>query len=80
VKTNSTSFGERCVFEAGDLVSWTYKRKRLSGVVEKVYFSQMGGREVALASVFEFSESKKHDVITLNLKKLHKTVVNEVEN
>ena len=80
MKIDFFSFGRKGDFEVGDLVGWSKMRKKHSGVVEKVYTKHQGGREVAFATVFEFSESKKHEVLCLNLKKLHKTVVNEVEN
>ena len=80
MKISTSSFGRKGDFEVGDLVGWAKIQKRHSGVVEKVYIKHKGGREVAFATVFEFSESRKHEVLCLNLKKLHKTVVDKVEN
>ena len=80
MKIGTSSFGKKSDFCVGDLVGWANIQKTHAGVVEKVYTKHQGGREVAFATVFEFSESKKHEVLCLNLKKLHKTVVNEVEN
>tara|TARA_Y100000593_G_C4246768_1_gene305092 strand:+ start:156 stop:326 length:171 start_codon:yes stop_codon:yes gene_type:complete len=54
--------------------------KNKSGVVERLYFNEQGGRDVAFASVFEFSDGKKYEVLCLNLKKIHKSVVDEIEN
>ena len=61
-------------------MGWSELRKKYAGIVEKVYITLLGGREVAFATVFEFSENRKHEVLCLNLKKLHKTVVDKVEN
>ena len=49
---------------------WTENRKTRSGVIEKMYNKLMGGREVVFAAVFEFSQAKKYDVLSLNLKKI----------
>lgn len=80
MKVKGTSFGKKSKFEVGDLVFWTENRLKKSGVVESLLLKEMGGREVVFATVFEFSQSKKHDVLCLNLKKIHKSDVNEVEN
>jgi len=80
MKVDSTTFGKKSKFDVGDLVMWTENRIIRSGVVEKLYNKLMGGREVVFAAVFEFSQAKKYDVLSLNLKKIHKTDVNKVEN
>ena len=80
MKIDNFSFGNKGNFEVGDLVTWAKIQKKYSGVVESLYIKNQGGREVAFAGVFEFSKQEKHEVLCLNLKKLHKTVVNEVEN
>tara|TARA_R110000787_G_scaffold24704_2_gene69823 strand:+ start:65 stop:307 length:243 start_codon:yes stop_codon:yes gene_type:complete len=80
MKIGGFSFGNKGDFEVGELVTWAKIQKKYSGVVEGLYIKHQGGREVAFATVFEFSKQEKHEVLCLNLKKLHKTVVNEVEN
>ena len=80
MKIERVSFGNRGDFEIGDLVSWAKIQKKYSGVVESLYIRNQGGREVAFATVFEFSKQEKHEVLCLNLKKLHKTVIDELEN
>ena len=80
MKIESVSFGNKGNFKIGDLVMWAKIQKKYSGVVESLYIKEQGGRNVAFATVFEFSRQEKHEVLCLNLKKLHKTVVNEVEN
>ena len=76
----SSCFGSELEFDIGDLVSWSKIQKKFSGVVEELYLKDQGGRQVLYAKVFDFSEQKKYDVLCLNLKKLHKTDVNKVEN
>ena len=80
MKIDGKTFGKKSKFNVGDLVIWTENRITRSGVIEKMYNKLMGGREVVFAAVFEFSEAKKYDVLCLNLKKIHKTDVNKVEN
>tara|TARA_R100000664_G_C2677350_1_gene86845 strand:- start:367 stop:609 length:243 start_codon:yes stop_codon:yes gene_type:complete len=78
--TPSKTFGKNNFFAVGDLVCWNVMGKNKSGVVERLYFNEQGGRDVAFASVFEFSDGKKYEVLCLNLKKIHKSVVDEIEN
>jgi len=80
MKIEHKTFGKKFKFNVGDLVVWTDKRKTYTGVIEKLFNKLMGGREVVFAAVFEFSQAKKYDVLCLNLKKIHKTDVNKVEN
>jgi hypothetical protein len=80
MKVESTTFGKKSKFNVGDLVMWTDNRTIRSGVIENLYNKEMGGRKVVFAGVFEFSKGKKFDVLCLNLKKIHKTDVNKVEN
>ena len=80
MKVVGKTFGKKSNFSVGDLVIWTDKRVTHTGVIEKLYNKLMGGREVVFAGVFEFSQAKKYDVLCLNLKKIHKTDVNKVEN
>tara|TARA_R110002020_G_scaffold223954_3_gene433337 strand:- start:549 stop:791 length:243 start_codon:yes stop_codon:yes gene_type:complete len=80
VKVNSSLFGSELQFNVGDLVSWAKIQKRFSGVIEEMFLKDQGGRQVLYARVFDFAEQKKHDVLALTLKKLHKTVVNQLEN
>ena len=80
MKIRSSSFGSELDFDVGDLVSWAKIQKRFSGVIEELFLKNQGGRHVLYAMVFEFTEQKKHEVLGLNLKKLHKTVVDQLEN
>ena len=80
MKIRSSSFGSELDFDVGDLVSWAKIQKRFSGVIEELFLKNQGGRHVLYAMVFEFMEQKKHEVLGLNLKKLHKTAVNQLEN
>lgn len=80
MKIRTSSFGSELDFSVGDLVSWAKIQKRFSGVVEELYLKDQGGRQVLYARVYDFAEQKKHEVLGLNLKKLHKTVVNQLEN
>ena len=80
MKIDGKTFGKKSKFNVGDFVIWTENRITRSGVIEKMYNKPMGGREVVFAAVFEFTEAKKYDVLCLNLKKIHKTDVNKVEN
>ena len=80
MKIESVSFGNKGDFEIGELVTWAKIQKKYSGVVENLYIKNQGGREVAFATVFEFSKEERHEVLCLNLKKLHKTVIDELEN
>jgi hypothetical protein len=80
MKINKWTFGKKSKFQVGDLVFWTENHLKKSGVIENLLLKEMGGREVVFATVFEFSQSEKHDVLCLSLKKIHKSEVNEVEN
>ena len=80
MKIRTSTFGSELDFNVGDLVSWAKIQKRFSGVVEELYLKDQGGRQVLYARVYDFAEQKKPEVLGLNLKKLHKTVVDQLEN
>ena len=67
--TPSKTFGKSTFFEVGDLVCWNIMGKNKSGVLERLFVKVQGGRDVAFASVFEFSDSKRYEVLCINLKK-----------
>jgi len=80
LKITSEAFGKNELFSVGDLVCWNIMGGNMSGVVERLHSIYQGGRFVAYATIFEFSGSKKHEVLCVNLKKIHKSVVDEIEN
>jgi len=80
LKIMNEAFGKNELFDVGNLVCWNIMGKNMSGVLEKLYSTHQGGRLVAYATVFEFSDNKKHEVLCINLKKIHKSVVDEIEN
>ena len=80
MKVSSASFGKKGKYKVGDLVIWSEIHRKMSGVVEKLYIANVGGRQVAYATIFEFKNQRKYEVLCINLKKMMKFVVSNAEN
>tara|TARA_R110000824_G_scaffold363210_2_gene551222 strand:+ start:734 stop:976 length:243 start_codon:yes stop_codon:yes gene_type:complete len=80
MKISNGSFGGRTKFSVGDVVSWTFIGKRLTGVISSLKESMTGGRKVIYAHIFCFEDKQNCEVLTLNLKTLSKSDSNQQEN
>jgi len=73
LKIDGKSFGKINKFNVGDVVTWTNLDRRETGVISSMYFSMVGGRNVAFARIFNFRDRIEYDIICLNLKLISKS-------
>tara|TARA_R100000951_G_C2485127_1_gene132754 strand:- start:95 stop:337 length:243 start_codon:yes stop_codon:yes gene_type:complete len=66
----SNSFGKKDKFNVGDLVWWNKIGKNMSGLIENLFLKDVGGREVAFATVLDFNDQARKEILCLNLKKM----------
>ena len=79
MKTNNRPFGEsfKDYFKVGDLVTWKlYKQdgntgeiipNQMTGVITEIYVSQMSGRKVWYAKVFEATSGSFYNMSLMTL-------------
>ncbi|HAW78528.1 MAG TPA: hypothetical protein DCX27_01655 [Balneola sp.] len=67
LKVYDDSFGKINKFNVGDIVSWSNIGVKSTGVISDIYFSMVGGRNVAFAKIYGFKDKVEHVVICLNL-------------
>ena len=77
---DNTSFGKINKFNVGDIVSWSNIGEKMTGVVSDIYFSVVGGRDVAFAKIYGFKDKIEHTIICLNLKLVSKNNSKTQEN
>ena len=80
MEISNKSFGGLTSFNVGDVVLWTEIGRKNTGLVSKLYNSQIGGRKVSFAKVFCFERNQNCDILCLNLKLLSKSDAKEQEN
>lgn len=79
-KSVSESFGKINNFKVGDIVVWTYYDAKKTGIVSDLYFSTIGGRNIAYADIFSFEEQKTYKILCVNLKILTKNELEQEKN
>ena len=79
MKTNNRAFGEsfKDYFKIGDLVTWRLytsdvvtgeiNPRQMTGVITEIYLSQMSGRKVWFAKVFEATSSQFYNMSLMTL-------------
>ena len=79
MKTNNKPFGESFVdyFKIGDLVTWRLyssdvltgelNPRQMTGVITEIYVSQMSGRKVWFAKVFEATSGQFYNMSLMTL-------------
>jgi len=80
LKIDNESFGKINKFSVGDIVAWSNLESKETGVISDIYFSTVGGRNVAFAKIYGFQDKIEHVVICLNLKLVSKSNSGVEEN
>lgn len=80
LEIDNKSFGKINKFNVGDIVAWSNIGRKDSGVISDIYFSVVGGRDVAFAKIYGFRDKLEHVILCLNLKLVSKSNSEVEEN